>query len=84
MKLLLVLIVVMVGVWIWRSNRADERAERAQQRARERQRNRPAGAGESVAMLRCDQCGVHVPQGEAIAGVRGVYCSPEHRQQAEH
>lgn len=81
MKFLLVLLVVMVGVWIWRSNRADERAERAQG---QRRRNQAPGSEASIAMLRCDQCGVHVPQGEVIAGRRGVYCSAEHRQQAEN
>ena len=79
MKFLLVLLVVVVAFWIWRSNRAGERAERA----RTGGRPNAAGADTSIAMLRCDHCGVHFPQGDRIAGKRGVYCSAEHRQQAE-
>ena len=77
MKFLLVLIVVMVGVWIWRSNRAAERAEEDNSR---RPRGKPAGA---IDMGRCDLCGMHCPGDDLVKGRRGAYCSTEHRDQAE-
>ncbi|MEO8543533.1 MAG: PP0621 family protein [Betaproteobacteria bacterium] len=78
MKFLLVLIVVMVGVWIWRSNRAADRAESLREDARPRRKAQGA-----IAMGRCDLCGVHCPSDDLLAGERGVYCSTEHRKQAE-
>ncbi|MFM7802302.1 MAG: PP0621 family protein, partial [Limnohabitans sp.] len=34
-------------------------------------------------MVRCAQCGLHLPQNEAIASNRAVYCSDAHRELAE-
>lgn len=77
MKFLLVLIVVMVGIWIWRSNRAAERAEEEKER---KPRARPTSA---IDMGRCDLCGMHCPDDDLIKGRRGAYCSTQHRDQAE-
>jgi len=30
-------------------------------------------------MVACLQCGAHLPENEAIKGVRGAYCCAEHR-----
>ncbi len=75
MKYLLVLVVVMVGIWVWRSNRADDRAEARRSR-------RPA-ALEAVDMVGCDLCGVHSPSDDLVKGRKGVYCCIQHRDQAE-
>ena len=77
MKFLLVLIVVMVGVWVWRSNRAAERADEAKSL---RPGAKPATA---IDMGRCDLCGMHCPDDDLVKGRRGAYCSTEHRDQAE-
>jgi uncharacterized protein len=73
MKLLVVLLVVLFGVWLWRSRRlADKRP--------------PPPPARPAAMVACDVCGVHLPQADALTsttGVTGVYCSPAHRQQAQ-
>ena len=34
-------------------------------------------------MLKCAQCGLHLPQDEALPGRGGVFCSAEHRQAHE-
>lgn len=34
-------------------------------------------------MVSCAQCGLHLPQGEALPGRGGVFCSVAHRQQFE-
>lgn len=73
MKLLLVLLALAAGVWLWRSGRPAAQPLR---------RPGPAKAS-SQAMVPCRHCGVHVPQNEAIAGAQGVYCSAAHRQSAE-
>lgn len=84
MKYLLVLLVVMVGVWVWRANRSEERAERrAAKQAAQRARDR-AGRGQvAVDMVGCDRCGLHFPRSDAIAGRKGMYCCAQHRDQAE-
>jgi len=34
-------------------------------------------------MVSCAQCGLHLPQGEALPGRGGVFCSDAHRQAFE-
>jgi uncharacterized protein len=75
MKYLLVLVVVMVGIWVWRSNRAEEKSEA--------RRDRPKAVESAVDMVGCDLCGLHCPRDDAIAGRKGVYCCVQHRNQAE-
>ena len=74
MKLLLVLLAVLAGVWLWRSGRRDMPQSR-----------RPAQpTGPTVQdMVRCPTCGVHLPRSDAVAGRRGHYCCAAHRTQAE-
>jgi uncharacterized protein len=74
MKILLVLVLVLAGVWLFRANRKSAR-----------QRTPPVQKPVTMAldMVRCQHCDTHLPQADAIAGKRGVYCSAEHRQQAE-
>ncbi|MCW5641828.1 MAG: hypothetical protein KIT63_07025 [Rhodoferax sp.] len=75
MKYLLVLAVVMVAIWIWRSNRAEERSES--------RRDRPRREAAAVDMVGCDVCGLHCPRQDVIVGRRGMYCCDQHRNQAE-
>lgn len=37
-------------------------------------------------IVSCAQCGLHLPQGEALPGRGGVFCTPAHRTayEAEH
>ncbi len=73
MKYLVLLVVVGVGLWLWRSGRAQSRVQRP-----------PASSPQQAqAMIECGLCHVHVPQADAVSGARGQYCSIEHRQQAE-
>jgi uncharacterized protein len=43
-----------------------------------RDERKPLGAEK---MVRCDHCGLHVPEHEAILDQGRRYCSPEHQQQ---
>ncbi len=73
MKLLVVLLVVLFGVWLWR------RGQRVDAPAAP-----PARRADAVQpMVACARCGVHVPQSSAIAGRAGVYCGEAHRREAE-
>lgn len=74
MKFLLVLAVVLIGFFVWRSNREQRRPPAA----------RPGpDPAKAIDMLPCAVCGVHCPQADAVQGKKGVYCSVQHRRQAE-
>ncbi len=80
MKYLIVLAVLAVAFWIWRSNRAGRQSQRVPKSSK----SGPGSASTPVqAMLQCAHCGVHLPAGDAVSGKRGRYCSPEHRAQLE-
>lgn len=74
MKFLLLLVVVLVAVWAWRSGRLPDATPKQKQKP-------PAPPPQD--MVSCAQCGVHFPQADAIAGRNGLYCCVEHRQRAE-
>jgi uncharacterized protein len=67
-KLILLAFVVLVVYWVMRGYR----------RSLDRK-----DAGEPPAlesMVRCAQCGVHVPRSESVEGDGAFYCSEEHRR----
>ena len=72
MKFLLVLAVVVIGAWLWRSGRQAAPP-----------RDKPSVPAPPQDMVSCAVCGVHIPQADAVAGRQGLYCSVEHRQRAE-
>lgn len=75
MKLLILLLAVLGGVWLWKRGRRLEQSQKAPPSRRPRLEVQP--------MLSCPVCGVHVPKTDAVVGQRGSYCSPAHRRQAE-
>lgn len=77
MKYLLVLAVVLLGVWLWRSNRQTEREDAVQRKPRKGSQSQPD------IMVACLQCGTHLPHSEAVHGRRGDYCCAEHQQLRE-
>lgn len=81
MKYLLVLVVIFVGIWMWRNNRLNE------QMSKQRKESPPTrGNKEQQTMVSCAHCGLHLPQTEALAapGADAMhqvwFCSAEHRQ----
>jgi uncharacterized protein len=82
MKIVMVLAVVLIGIWLFRSNRrAEKRADLHAKGDQKNQAQTPSGL--PMDMVRCQHCDLHLPQADSVAGKRGVYCSPEHRQRAE-
>jgi uncharacterized protein len=73
MKFLLLLVVVWVAVWAWRSGRLAN--------AQPKQKTKPPSQPQD--MVSCTLCGVHFPQADAVPGRNGPYCCTEHQQRAE-
>lgn len=71
MKFLLLLVVALLVLWAWRSNRpvAPPRKSKPDTQPQD--------------MVSCAQCGLHFPKADAVAGDKGLYCCAEHRQRAE-
>jgi uncharacterized protein len=81
MKYFLVLMVVAVGIWLWRQGRREAMRDA---QARRRPAAPPAVAAPQ-AMVRCAHCGLHLPAVDAVVGRSGAaYCSAAHRQAVEH
>ncbi|MGB4115577.1 MAG: PP0621 family protein [Polaromonas sp.] len=78
MKYALVLALVLVVFWLWRSARHASRGDR---HAGKPPQN-PHASTKTTEMVACQVCHVHLPRSEALTGGRGLYCSAEHRQQA--
>lgn len=76
MKYLLVLAVLVVAFYWWRSNRAEAKGKAPAPPP-------PGQPPRQLQMVRCAVCGLHLPQGDAVLTARGSYCGVEHRDQAE-
>lgn len=74
MKYLLLFLVVFFIAWRWKTTRTA-----LERKAQQKQAAAPA----ALAMVRCQQCGVHVPANDALTGAQGSYCSAAHRCLAE-
>lgn len=69
MKFLLLLLAVIVLLWLVRSSL----------RPPARPPDPHSATGRPQPMLVCAQCGVHLPQTEALPGRGGVFCGAAHR-----
>jgi uncharacterized protein len=67
-KLLFIVIGFFVAYWILKSykKKVDRRAEKS--------------ASSTEDMVRCAQCGVHLPKSESLTSANAFYCSAEHRR----
>ena len=73
MKLLIVLLAVLAGVWLWKRGRARALHDR----------KAPGKPTKALPMVRCARCGTHVPGNEAVVGRHGSYCTSAHRRESE-
>ena len=74
MKFLLMFFIVMVIAFQWRQSRKPKVHKAARRSAP------PAGAS---TMVPCAQCGLHVPEADAVHGKKALYCSAAHRNALE-
>ena len=74
MKFILVIAVVLVAFYVWRSSRIARRPPPAAPRS---------DPAKVVEMASCDLCGVHCAVNDLVVGRRGAYCTTQHRAQAE-
>jgi uncharacterized protein len=78
MKYALVLGLVLLVFWLWRSGRqartGDDKSKPANQK--------PTPLEKATEIVACEVCHIHLPRDEALIGKRGLYCSSAHRQQA--
>lgn len=74
MKFLLILLVALVGIFLWRSNRQANTRRRGQS---------SSATTPPLDMVRCTLCSVHIPSVDAVQGSKGSYCSADHRRRAE-
>jgi uncharacterized protein len=72
MKYLIWLFVVMGAIWWLRQQRTDNTTGQAS-----------PSHPQTQTMVACTHCGVHLPEGDALRGSDGVYCSDAHRQRHE-
>jgi uncharacterized protein len=73
MKYALIFGLVLLVVWLWRSNR--QKVSRA--------RGPTAPTLQTTEIVACAVCKVHLPRSEALTGKHGLYCSAAHQQQAD-
>lgn len=69
-KLLALALVVLFAWWMLRNYR--KRIDGG---------NRPPATGKGEDMVRCAQCGVHLPRSESLVTHGEFYCSAEHRRE---
>lgn len=73
MKYLIWLLVILLVIWAVKRNRRVDNAGSKKSTPLESPSN----------MVTCAHCGIHLPQDEAIMGEKGLYCSAEHRSNAQ-
>jgi uncharacterized protein len=79
MKYLILVLVILLVIWLAKSQRAKPAA--APTRPPKAGEHRSGQHGEE--MLACAHCGLMLPIGEALPGRAGVFCSEAHRALAE-
>ncbi|MBR8238046.1 MULTISPECIES: PP0621 family protein [unclassified Burkholderia] len=82
-QILLLILLFFAGSWLARKLRhAQEQAQARAGRGAGGGAARPNGDARSLPepMVRCAECGVHAPKGDAVAASGEYFCSAEHAQ----
>jgi uncharacterized protein len=69
-KLFLLLAVFALLYWVLKANKKNRQARRSRRHPED--------------MVRCAECGVHLPRSESIKVGQIFYCSAEHQAQRQH
>lgn len=76
MKYLLLLLILGALFFVLGARRARPREPQGREAA-------PPAPAQPTAMVRCAECGMHLPADEALPGKGGVFCSGAHRTSFE-
>jgi uncharacterized protein len=71
LKYLILVLVILCVYWFFKAHK---------RKLRTRSRPRPGTAAGAEDMVRCAQCGVHLPRSESVMTGDVFYCTPEHRR----
>jgi uncharacterized protein len=82
MKYLIVILLILVVFWLWRSGRPSRKNAAAPKRSGSGSGSGSGKAREITEMVACGICHVHLPRSEALIGGDGFYCSEAHRREA--
>ena len=81
MKYVLVLALIALVFWFWRSQRLSGKNRRASENSMKNAQNRnPSTPADEIAP--CSICQVHLPRKDLLRGHNGLYCSEAHKQLA--
>lgn len=87
MKYVLLLVVLWAAYALWRHQRRqamrDQRPPPAAPPPNLGATQQAAPPADPQHMVRCQHCGIHLPQPDAVRGQLGWYCGTAHRQLAE-
>ncbi|MBG6074807.1 PP0621 family protein [Polaromonas sp. CG_9.11] len=78
MKYLLVILLILVVFWLWRSGRPGPKKAAPPRRTQSKSSEKK----EITEMVACGFCHVHLAKSEALIGRDGFYCSEAHRREA--
>ena len=73
MKYLIWFLIILLAIWAFKRSRSIPPTTP----------KKPAPLANPSNMVTCAQCGIHLPQDEAVTGEKGLYCSTEHRSAAQ-
>ena len=82
LKFLIFLLAILLGVWLWRRNRLNDRSQGSQEKDQRKATQGHAPSLQPSPMLACKHCGVHMPEADMFKGRIGHYCSQAHCQAA--
>jgi uncharacterized protein len=74
MKMAILLLAVLFGIWLWKRSRVRHTKPPSQKPVKPN--------SEPNTMVSCLHCRIHFPQDEGALGVLGLYCSQAHRHAA--
>ena len=83
MKYLVLVLVILLVIWLAKAKSRSARGGSGEAARPPRQAVRRAPGDDGEVMLACAHCGVMLPQGEALPGRGGVFCSEAHRAMVE-
>ena len=84
MRILILIFFVLAVVWYLRRGQSGRQPRSSESQTNNPRQSDPHATPPPEAMLRCAQCGLHLPAADALPGKGGHFCGAEHRAAYEH